>query len=281
MLASRRGLQQVAGIYQNVGWPAEVTGKAFTALQCTRCRTTALEPLSIQHPHGRRTQRRRAERRDTLAACSDRARIAHDHGTSERQARYVKDAIAKRLAECGLELHPGKSRIVYCKDSNRSGSYECERFDFLGYTFRPRLSISKTGQRFVSFAPAVSPTARKAMGRVIRAWRINRRSDRTLEEFAAIINTVVRGWLNYYGRFYRSELKPVLRRINTYLIRWAMNKYKRLRGRPHRARQWLVTVHRRQPNLFDTGEPACVPTAGRREPYNGRLLRVHSTRAGG
>lgn len=173
------------------------------------------------------------------------------HCTSERQARFVKDSIARRLADCGLELHPDKTRVVYCKDSNRTGSYECEWFDFLGYTFRPRLSISRTGERFVSFAPAVSRQAQKAMGRAIRAWRINRRSDRTLEEFAAIINTVVRGWLNYYGRFYRSELKPVLRRINTYLIRWAMNKYKRLRGRPHRARQWLVTVHRRQPNLFE------------------------------
>ena len=172
------------------------------------------------------------------------------HCTSERQSLFVKDSIARRLAECDLELHPGKTRIVYCKDSNRTGSHEHERFTFLGYTFRPRLAVSRTGARFVSFSPAISPEAKKAMGTEIRSWRINRRSDRTLEEFAAIINPIVRGWLNYYGRFYRSMLKPVLRRINTYLVRWAMNKYKRLRDRPHRARQWLIAVFRRQPDLF-------------------------------
>jgi RNA-directed DNA polymerase len=173
------------------------------------------------------------------------------HCVSERQARFVKDAIAKRLAGCRLELHPAKTRIVYCKDSNREGSAEHERFDFLGYTFRPRLALSKTGQRFVSFAPAVSGAAKKAMGRTIRAWRINRRSDRTLEHFAGFINPVVRGWLNYYGRFYRSELSPVLRRINAYLVRWAMGKFRRLRRRPRRARAWLVAVYRRQPDLFE------------------------------
>jgi RNA-directed DNA polymerase len=173
------------------------------------------------------------------------------HCTTERQARYVKDAIARRLAECGLELHPAKTRIVYCKDSNRPGSHEHEWFTFLGYTFRPRLAVTRTGERFVSFSPAVSRDAQKAMGATIRAWRINRRSDRTLEEFAAIVNPIVRGWLNYYGRFFRSALRPVLRRINVYLVRWAMNKYKRLRGRPRRTRDWLVGVYRRRPALFE------------------------------
>jgi RNA-directed DNA polymerase len=171
------------------------------------------------------------------------------HCTSERQALFVKDCIASRLAECGLELHPDKTRIVYCKDSNRTGSYEHEQFDFLGYTFRPRLAVSKAGT-FVSFLPAVSRDACKEMGTTIRAWRINRRSDRTLEEFAAMINPIVRGWINYYGRFYRSVLRPILRHINAYLVRWAMNKYKRLRGSRHRARQWLVAVFGRQPGLF-------------------------------
>ena len=172
------------------------------------------------------------------------------HCGSERQARFVKDAIARRRAGCGLQLHPEKTRIVYCQDSNRTGSAEHERFDFLGYTFRPRLAVSKAGEWFVSFAPAGSRDARKAVGTTIRAWRINRRSQRTLEEFATMANPVVRGWLNYYGRFYRSELAPVLRRINTYLVRWAMGKYKRLRGSRRRARAWLVAVARRQPDLF-------------------------------
>jgi RNA-directed DNA polymerase len=181
------------------------------------------------------------------------------HCGTERQARVVRDTIARRLAACGLELHPGKTRIVYCKDSNRTGSYEHERFDFLGYTFRPRLAVSRAGKRFVSFSPAVSRDAQRAMGATIRAWRINRRSRQTLEEFAAVINPIVRGWLNYYGRFYRSQLRPVLRRINVYLVRWAMNKYKRLRGRPPRARAWLLAVYRRQPDLFEHWQAAMRP----------------------
>ena len=181
------------------------------------------------------------------------------HCVSERQALFVRDSIARRLADCGLEVHPDKTRIVYCKDSNRTGSNEHERFDYLGYTFRPRLAVSKTGARFVSFSPGASRDAQRAMGVVIRAWRINRRSDRTLEEFAAISNPILSGWLNYYGRFYRSQLKPVLRRINAYLVRWAMNKYKRLRGSPHRARQWLVGVFRRQPDLFEHWRAGMAP----------------------
>lgn len=126
-----------------------------------------------------------------------------------------------------------------------------ETHERLGYTFRPRPAVSKTGERFVRFSPAMSREAQRAMGVTIRAGRINRRSDRTLEEFAAIVNPIVRGWLNYYGRFFRSELGPVLRRINVYLVRWAMNKYKRLRGRPRRARAWLGAAYWRQPELFE------------------------------
>lgn len=172
------------------------------------------------------------------------------HCASEQQAWNVREAIGRRLAESGLELHPEKTRIVYCKDSNRTGSYEHEQFDFLGYTFRPRLAVSRSGRSFVGFTPAVSREAQRAINRTIRSWRLNRRSHRTLEEFAAIVNPIVRGWLNYYGRFYRSELSPLLRRINAYLVRWAMNKYKRLRRRSRRARAWLVAVYRREPGLF-------------------------------
>jgi RNA-directed DNA polymerase len=78
------------------------------------------------------------------------------HASSERQARFLRGAIARRLAECGLQLNERKTRIVYCKDSTRRGSYEPERFDFLGYTFRPRLSRGKSGGQFVNFLPAVS-----------------------------------------------------------------------------------------------------------------------------
>lgn len=172
------------------------------------------------------------------------------HCVSERQARVVLDAITRRLADCRLELQADKTRIVYCRDADRRGSHEHERFDFLGYTFRPRLSRSRHGKHFVNFSPAVSDEAARAIRREIRSWRLQLRSDKTLRDLARMFNVIVQGWINYYGRFYRSWLYPSLRRINDYLVRWAMRKYKRLRRHPARARRFLAQVARREPNLF-------------------------------
>ncbi|HEY3060175.1 MAG TPA: group II intron reverse transcriptase/maturase [Chloroflexota bacterium] len=179
-------------------------------------------------------------------------RYCHDvvvHCTSEQQALFVRDVIGRRLARCGLELHPDKTRVVYCKDAKRRrGTYAHERFDFLGYTSRPRRSRNSKGQLWVNFSPAASDTAIKVKSRELRRWRLNLRSDQTLEDHA--INSTVQGWINYYGRFYRSRLYPLLRRINEYLVRWAQRKYKRLHRRDRRAMQWLARVYERVPDLF-------------------------------
>jgi RNA-directed DNA polymerase len=172
------------------------------------------------------------------------------HCVSEAQAHSIREAIGQRLARCGLELHPDKTRIVYCKDADRQGSYVHERFDFLGYTFRPRLSKNKYGKHFVNFTPAVSDDAQKAMGRELRSWHLNRRSDKSLEDLAKMFNSIAQGWINYYGRFYKSGLYPLLRRLNEQLVRWAQRKYKRLRGHDRRAVKWLARVAQRAPNLF-------------------------------
>jgi len=172
------------------------------------------------------------------------------HCVSEAQARKVLSAIATRFAEVGLGLHPDKTRIVYCKDDDRRGSYEHERFSFLGYTFRPRLSKNRFGKHFVNFTPAVSDDAKKRIGREIRSWRVNCRSDKSLSDLARMFNPIVQGWINYYGRFYKSMLYLVLRRVNEYLVRWAMRKYKRLRRHYTRAVEWLASVARREPRLF-------------------------------
>lgn len=172
------------------------------------------------------------------------------HCSSRAEANEVLEAIAHRLAQVGLELHPDKTRIVYCKDTSRPGSHEHERFNFLGYTFRPRLAKNKHGQFFVSFLPAVSDDAKKAMGREIRSWRINRRSDLDLEDLARTYNPVLQGWINYYGRFYKSMLYPLFRRLNEHLARWAARKYKRLHHHFARATKWLRRVARRDPRLF-------------------------------
>jgi len=184
------------------------------------------------------------------------------HCKSEAQARQVLSAITQRMAQVGLELHPDKTRIVYCKDSNRTGSYENERFNFLGYTFRPRSSKNRNGELFVSFSPAMSNDAGKAIRRQIRRWRLNGRSDKSLLDLARSINPVVRGWINYYGRFCRSRMYPTLWHIDTYLVRWAMRKYKRLNRSPKKAYKWLADVMRRSPTLFAHWPAVSRPEAG-------------------
>jgi RNA-directed DNA polymerase len=172
------------------------------------------------------------------------------HCGSERQARLVRDAIAERLAQVGLELHPDKTRVVYCQHADRRDDHEVTSFTFLGYTFRPRLAKNKWGKHFVNFLPAVSKDAVVAMGREIRSWHIAKRSDKSLDDLALMFNNIVQGWINYYGRFYKSMLYPVLRRLNQHLMRWAMRKYKRLRRRERKAMHWLAEVARRVPRLF-------------------------------
>jgi RNA-directed DNA polymerase len=183
------------------------------------------------------------------------------HCKSRAQAQVVLDAIVERLAQVGLELNLDKTRIVYCKDSNRTGSHEHEQFTFVGYTFRPRRARNRSGELFVSFAPAVSDVAAKAIGRRIKRWRLHLWSGQTLADLAEAINRIVWGWINFYGRFYRSELISLLRVIDEYLVRWAMRKYKRLRGRPTRAWNFLASVARREPKLFAHWQAGARPQA--------------------
>ena len=184
------------------------------------------------------------------------------HCKSKAHAQLVLDAIIKRLAQVGLELNPDKTRIVYCKDSNRKGSHEHERFDFLGYTFRPRLARNRDGEGFVSFCPAVADDAAKAIRRRIRRLRLQLWVGETLADLARSVNQIVRGWINYYGRFYPSRLLQHLRRINDYLVRWAMHKYKRLRTAPRKARRLIADVARREPNLFAHWQAGALLAAG-------------------
>ena len=172
------------------------------------------------------------------------------HCRSERQAKELLDAIKSRLAECRLKLNLQKTRIIYCKDSYRKGSYTNESFDFLGFTFRPRLSKTRHGKYFVNFSPAVSNKATKAMRQTIRSWNLPRRSDKSLEDFAHIFNPIIRGWMNYYGEYYKSALYRTFWHLDRLLSRWASRKYRKLRGRQRKAQQWLRRIRKRQPWLF-------------------------------
>jgi RNA-directed DNA polymerase len=171
------------------------------------------------------------------------------HCVSRRQAEKVLAALHERMAEVGLQLHPDKTKIVYCKDENRHGEFEHMSFTFLGYTFRVRGARRRDGSMFTSFLPAISKDALKKISQQVWSWRLHRRTGQTAADLARTINPVVRGWMTYYGAFYRSALYPVLYRINTYLLRWIMKKYKRLRAWG-KATQALRDAIRRHPTYF-------------------------------
>jgi group II intron reverse transcriptase/maturase len=185
------------------------------------------------------------------------------HCGSERQAQALKEGLERRLAECGLELHPSKTRIVYCKDDDRRGHYPNEKFDYLGYTFRARRSKNRWGRYFVNFSPGVSNTATKAIRQRIRDWQFGCRIDKWIDDLARMFNPVIRGWLNYYGRFYKSALYPTLRYLDQCLAHWAMAKYKRLRRHRRRATHWVSDVVSRDPKLFAHWPMLHLVTAGR------------------
>jgi RNA-directed DNA polymerase len=149
------------------------------------------------------------------------------HCRSLQQATDVLAALEGRMADVGLCLHPDKTRIVYCKDSNRRGSHESTSFTFLGFTFRPRRAQRKDGKVFTAFLPAISKDALKKISAEVRSWRLHRWTSSDGREIAKLINPKIRGWVAYYGAFYPSALYPVLRRINTCLLRWIMKKYKK------------------------------------------------------
>jgi len=171
------------------------------------------------------------------------------HCATERQAHQVWAELAKRMESVGLKLHPDKTKVVYCKDGQRRGSSEHTSFTFLGYTFQPRGAMGAEGNLFVGFSPAVSAHALKKMSDQVRRWRLHLRTGLTLDELAKTINPIVAGWMQYYGRFYRSALFPILQRINTYLLRWAGKKYKRLRSYKRFTRWWRGLLDR-EPTLF-------------------------------
>jgi RNA-directed DNA polymerase len=172
------------------------------------------------------------------------------HCATERQARQVLAALGQRMTEVGLALHPEKTKLVYCKDRKRRLDHEHTSFTFLGYTFRARKAPTRDGtSMFAAFLPAVSRDALKKMGGEVRRWRINLRTTSDIAELAEWMNPVIRGWTTYYGKFYRTELDGLLRRINTYLVRWARRKFRRLRAFK-KAKRWWNGLLRRQPALF-------------------------------
>jgi RNA-directed DNA polymerase len=173
------------------------------------------------------------------------------HCKTEAEAQLLLSDLSRRFAECGLELHPEKTKIVYCKDSNRKGKYPQKEFTFLGYTFRARRSKnSRDNTIFASFTPAVSKAALKSMRAKTKKYNVRNRTDLELKDIAKWFNPILQGWLNYYGQYNRSSLYQVWRHFNLTLVAWAMKKYKRLNKRKTRAGKFLEMISKKEPTLF-------------------------------
>jgi len=192
------------------------------------------------------------------------ARYADDgvvHCHTEQEAKHLLAKLTERFCECGLELHPEKTRLVYCKDDDRREHHPLTKFDFLGYTFRPRRAKNRYGKYFVSFLPAISNKAAKVIRQTIHDWRIHLKPDKTLEDISRMFNSTIRGWIQYYGRFYKSALYPSLRYMNRALVYWVRRKYKRFSTHRRRAEHWLGNLAKREPRLFAHWQMGIKPAA--------------------
>ena len=178
---------------------------------------------------------------------------------SIKQAKYIIKVLDKRFKLFGLELNLDKTKIVYCKDEDRQGDYENTSFDFLGYTFKTRGAKNKYGRLFRNFLPAMSDKAQKEIIKEIRSWKLQLKSDKTINDIANMFNSKIQGWINYYTHYYKSGITKVLRYINRCLIKWARRKYKKLKSNK-RAVNWLMTIAQREPKLFAHWKFGIMPT---------------------
>lgn len=181
------------------------------------------------------------------------------HCKSLAQAQFALRKIGERFRQCGLELHPDKTRIVYCQDINRQETYPSVQFTFLGYTFRPRKAVDKYQRVYVNFSPAVSRDALKAMRQTIRGWHLQLKNDSELSDMSAMFNPILRGWQSYYGRFHGSAMSAIWTHMNDYLVRWMMRKYRHLARHKSRARHALGRLARKFPKAFVHWEMGCIP----------------------
>jgi len=174
--------------------------------------------------------------------------IAHCKTKADAESLLVE--LKQRFADCGLELHTTKTKIVYCKDGNRNGEHRNTKFTFLGYEFCRRMVRGFKGKMFLGFSPSICKEAKKDICRRIRETGVRNRSDLSLQEVANWLNPMIRGWINYYGRYNKSALNPVMRQINFTLIKWSTRKYKTFRYSKAKACQFMINTFEKRPSLF-------------------------------
>lgn len=172
------------------------------------------------------------------------------HCSSLEQAIALKEFLGQRFKACKLEMNKEKTKIVYCKRAGKSENHEIIQFDFLGFTFRPRLAKTRSNNFFVSFLPAISKQAKKRISLTIRRWNLHLWTAKSLEYLADIINPRLQGWWNYYSKFYKSEMYCLFKGLNQRLAQWCMQKFKTLRRHKRKAWHYLGKLAVEQPNLF-------------------------------
>jgi len=172
------------------------------------------------------------------------------HCRTEQEAQQLLADIDARLRECRLEMHPTKTKIVYCQDKDRRREYPNTEFDFLGYTFRKVRIKDRLGRLQMNFIASVSKKAEQMLKDKVKALEIHKRTGSMIDMIAEALNPILRGWMNYFGKFNRSAMKRALDCVQRRLIKWAMSKYKNFRGHRRRAEEWLSQVRKREPNLF-------------------------------
>ena len=173
------------------------------------------------------------------------------HCRTKAEAKQTLAALDERMKKCGLELHPEKTKLVYCRDYRRQESFETVKFDFLGYSFQPRSTKSKqTGKLFLGFDCAISISSKKRIADKLEELEIDRLNFRSIVGVALYLEPFIRGWINYYGKFRITELKPVFLLLRQRLVWWARKRYKRYKTNMIKACRWMDRVQKQFPNLF-------------------------------
>ncbi len=173
------------------------------------------------------------------------------HCRSKTQANYVMQNLQRRLLDCGLELNMQKTKIVYCKDYRRQESHANVKFDFLGYSFQPRSTMSKqNGRLFLGFDCAISIASKRRIAERMRELDIRYLTHKSIVGVAQYLNPYIRGWIHYYGKFRLWELNPIFQLLRKRLVMWARQRYKRYKTSLNKAYDWLERVRKQFPYLF-------------------------------
>ena len=173
------------------------------------------------------------------------------HCYSERQAQMIWQKLVVRMKECELELHPDKTKIVYCREWKNNKRRSASSFDFLGFTFKLRQTADRRGKRFMGFNPSINKSGKKSIMDKVKDWSLNKRMGFELSSIAKLVNPQIRGWINYYGRFRPYDLMGIWLYIDRKIMKWAMKKYKSLKKSSKRVWNWLLRIVKREPHLFE------------------------------